>query len=142
MSVEEPVGQYVKVQEAMDGLDQPDDEDKEEIITIVKDANQDIEIAITPHAASLPLEDGTPLFKACSRAGLIYVKARWKEKKLNFELAKQLDRLYEEKMHYIIGALKSIPTVRTKSVVISKDPRDKKLPLPTQYQVFVFDDFA
>ena len=142
MSVEEPVGQYVKLQDALDALDQPDDLDKEEILTMVKDANQDIEIAITPHAESLPLEDGTPLFKACSRAGLIYVKARWKEKKLNFELAKQLDRLYEEKMHYIIGALKSIPTVRTKSVVIPKDPRDKKLPLPTQYQVFVFDDFA
>ena len=142
MSVEEPVGQYVKLQEAIDALDQPDDLDKEEILTIVKDANQDCTINITPYAASLPLEDGTPLFKACSRAGLIYVKARWKEKKLNFELAKQLDSLYNQKIHYIIDALKSVPTVRTKSVVISKDPRDKKLPLPTQYQVFVFDDFA
>jgi len=142
LSVEEPVGQYVKLQEAIDGLDQPDDQDKEEILTIVKDANHDITIKLTPYAATLPLDEGTENFKAASRAGLIYVKARWKEKKLNFELAKTLDTRYERKMKDLQKALESIPTTRTKSVVISKDPRDVKLPLPTQYQVFVFDDFA
>ena len=27
-------------------------------------------------------------------------------------------------------------------LIVSEDPRDKKLPLPTQYSNFVFDDFA
>ena len=136
------VGQYVKLQEAKDALDFPDDLDDEELLGMVKDANQDIEMAITPHADTLPIPDGVPIFKACSRAGLIYVKARWKEKKHNFELAKTLDALYSEKMHYIVLALKSVPENRTKGLIVSTDPRDAKLPLPTQYSNFVFDDFA
>ena len=136
------VGQYVKLQEAKDALDFPDDLDDEELLGMVKDANQDIEMAITPHADTLPIPDGVPIFKACSRAGLIYVKARWKEKKHNFELAKTLDALYSEKMHYIVLALKSVPEGRTKVLLVKTDPRDKKLPLPSQYDIFVFDDFA
>lgn len=136
------IGQYVKLREAKDALDIDDDVDDEEIITIVKDANQDIEIAITPYADTLPIPDGVPIFKACSRAGLIYCKARWKEKKHNFELAKTQDTLYEEKMAKIIKALKSVPENRTKGLIVAADPRDKKLPLPTQYANFVFDDFA
>lgn len=136
------VGQYVKLQEVKDAGDFPDDLDDEELLTIIKDANQDIEIAITPHADTLPIPDGVPIFKACGRAGLIYCKARWKEKKHNFELAKVLDTLYQEKMHYIIMALKSVPENRTKSLIVTTDPRDAKLPLPTQYSNFVFDDFA
>lgn len=136
------VGQYVKLQEAKDALDFPDDVEDEELIGIVKDANQDIEMAITPHADTLPIPDGVPIFKACSRAGLIYCKARWKEKKHIFELAKTLDALYSEKMHSIILALQSVPENRTKGLIVSVDPRDAKLPLPTQYSNFVFDDFA
>lgn len=142
MSVEGNVGQYVKLQEAKDALDFPDDVDDEELVAIVKDANQDIEIKLTPFAAVLPLADGVPNFKAAGRAGLIYVNARWKEKKHNFELAAVLDKRYEQKMKDLQQALKTEPTVRTKSVIVSEDPRDKKLPLPTQYSNFVFDDFA
>jgi len=68
------VGQYVKLQEAKDALDFPDDVEDEELIGIVKDANQDIEMAITPHADTLPIPDGVPIFKACSRAGLIWLR--------------------------------------------------------------------
>lgn len=132
----------MKLQEVKDALDLPDDVDEREVIDIVKDANQDIEIAITPYAATIPITDGSAIFKACSRAGLIYCKARWKEKKHIFELAKTLNEQYEEKMKYIIKALQSVPTDRTKAVIVSEDPRDAKLPLPTQYANFVFDDFA
>lgn len=139
---ESNIGQYVKLQEAKDAGDFPDDLDDEELLTIVKDANQDMELAITPHADTLPIPDGVPIFKALSRAGLIYVRARWKEKKHNYELAKTLDALYETKMAKIIKALRSVPESRTKTLLVKTDPRDKKLPLPTQYSNFVFDDFA
>lgn len=142
LSAEGNVGQYVKFQEAKDALDFPDDVDDEELTTLVKDANQDIEIKLTPYAATLPLADGTPNFKAAGRAGLIYVNARWKEKKHNFELAITLDKRYEQKMKDLQQALKTEPTIRTQSLIVSDDPRDKKLPLPSQYANFVFDDFA
>ena len=142
MSVDEiPVGQYVKWQEVKDALDFPDDTNEEEMTTILKDANQDIETKLRPYAATLPIEDGTPEFKAAARAGVIYVNARWKEKKLNFELANQLDKRYEKKMADLIQVFKTKPTVRTKALVVSHDPRDEKLPLPTQYSTFVFDDY-
>lgn len=142
MSAETNVGQYVKPQEAKDALDKPDNVEHEEIMTIVKEANHDIEVKLRPVANALPLVDGTPEFKAASRAGLLYVKARWKEKKHNFELAEKLDKRYEGKMRDLIDFLQSIPTDRTKAVIVSTDPRDAKLPLPTQYDHFVFDDFA
>lgn len=145
LSVDEStIGQYVKYQEVFDGLDLPDDVNKEEILTILKEANQDIQIKLKPHAAALPLPEGTENFKAASRAGLIYVNARWKEKKHNFDLAAKLDTRYERKMNDLIKAIKSEPleNPRTKSLLIASDPRDAKLPLPTQYPNFVFDDFA
>ena len=98
MSVDEqPIGQYVKIQEAKDKLDFPDDVDDAELLVIINDANQDIETKLTPFADTLPLPDGSADFKAAARAGLIYVNARWKEKKHNFELAKTLDAQYERK---------------------------------------------
>ncbi len=136
------VGQYVTFDEAKNGLDIPDDADKEELTTIVKESNQDMEMIMFPHVDVLPIPDGTPVFKACSRAGMLYVKARWKEKKHNFEVAKTLDKLYAEKMRNVIKALEAKPTDRTKSFLISQDSREDKLPLPTQYANFVFDDFA
>ena len=143
MSVDEVVvGQYVKLTEAKKSLDITDNVDDQEIITIVKEANQDLEIAITPVADAVPIPDGTAIFKALGRTGLIYVRARWKEKKHNFKLAETLDKLYSEKLMYIVKALESEPTDRTKSFIISQDPREGKLPLPTQYANFVFDDFA
>lgn len=142
MSVEAVIGQYVKLQEVKDGLDFPDNVDDEELITMIKEANQDIEIKLRPFAATLPLADGTPNFKASSRAGLIYVNARWKEKKHNFELSAKLDIRYEKKMKDVQQSLKTEPTVRTQSVIVSDDPRDAKLPLPAQYDIFVFDNFA
>ena len=142
MSAEVQVGQYVKLQEARTALDIDDDLDDEELTTIVKDANQDLEIAITPVVDAVPVVDGTAVFKALGRTGLIYVRARWKEKKHNFKLAETLDKLYMEKLMYIVKALESEPTDRTKSFIISQDPREAKLPLPTQYANFVFDDFA
>lgn len=144
LSVEVPVGQYVKPEEAKDAIDSPDDVNIEEILTIVKDANQDIETKLRPYAATLPLADGTPNFKAAARAGLIYVQARWKEKKHNFELAEKLDKRYENKMIDVIKAVRAEPLAnpRTQSVLIATDPRESKLPLPTQYSNFVFDDYA
>lgn len=142
MSVEVNVGQYVKLTEAKKALDITDNVDDQEIITIVKEANQDLEIAITPVVDVVPVADGTAIFKALGRAGLIYVRARWKEKKHNFKLAETLDKLYSEKVMYIVQALKSEPTDRSKSFLVSQDPREAKLALPTQYSNFVFDDFA
>lgn len=142
LSAEAVIGQYVKLQEVKDQLDFPDDVDDAELIMMVKEANQDIEVKLRPYAATLPLADGTPNFKAASRAGVIYVNARWKEKKHNFELSTKLDTRYEKKMKDIQQALKTEPTVRTQSLIVSTDPRDAKLPIPSQYANFVFDDFA
>jgi len=144
LSDEAVIGQYVKLQEVKDGLDFPDDVDDAEIIIMVKEANQDIETKLKPVAAFLPLVDGTPNFKACSRAGLIYVKSLWKEKKHNFELAAQLEKRYDKKMVDVVKAVKAEPIAnpRTQSLIISEDPRNAKLALPTQYSNFVFDDFA
>lgn len=144
LSVEIPVGQYVKLQEVKDGNDFPDDLDDEELLVMIKEANQDIETKLKPVAASLPLADGTPNFKACSRAGLIYVRSLWKEKKHNFELSDKLESRYNKKMVDIIKAVKAEPIAnpRTQTLLVSRDPRDAKLPAPTQYDNFVFDDFA
>lgn len=42
----------------------------------------------------------------------------------------------------IIGRLKSIPTSRTKPVLVATDPRNSKMPLPTQAGIYAFDDWA
>lgn len=141
MSVEAVIGQYVKLQEVKDANDFPDDLDDEELLTMIKEANQDIETKIVPYADKLPLTDGDPDFKAAGRAGLIYVRSLWKEKKHNFELADRLDKRYLRKIDDLIALLEAKPHDRTKALIIGNEPRDAKLPLPTQYSTFVFDDF-
>jgi len=143
LSVDEvPIGQYVKLQEVKDANDFPDDLDDEEVLTMIKEANQDIDTKLAPYADLLPLSDGGVDFKAASRAGLIYVRSLWKEKKHNFELAEKLDKRYQRKMADLIALLLAKPHERTKSLIVGNDPRDAKLPIPTQYDIFTFDDFA
>lgn len=44
--------------------------------------------------------------------------------------------------HGLIQKMKADRTDRTKSTMITYDPRDNKIPLPTQNDIYTFDDFA
>ncbi len=137
------IGQYVKLDPVKKDLEITDAVDDEELLGLINDVNQDIEIKLRPFAKVLPLPDGTADFKAASRAGKIYIKARWAEKKHNKELAEAKDKLYERKMKDLQMAMnaESATNPRTKAILISKDPREEKLILPGQLHVLITDNF-
>lgn len=142
MSTETNAENYVTLLESRTDLGIEDDQDDTILTGFIKDANEDVELKLVPFADKLPLVPGTKNFKAAKRAALIYVRARWRERKKSFELAEKLDKLYASKIKDLKAALSAEPTERKQTVLITSDPRDKKLALPTQYPIFIFDDFA
>ncbi|KKK92228.1 hypothetical protein LCGC14_2705030 [marine sediment metagenome] len=121
MSLETTAENYVTLQEARTDLGIDDDQDDPILAGFIKDANEDVELKLVPYSTQLPLEAGTKVFKAAKRAALIYVRARWRERKKSFELAEKLDKNYETKITDLKKALEAEPTTRTKPVLHSLD---------------------
>lgn len=60
----------------------------------------------------------------------------------NTERAKEYRITWEEGIKRLQAKYRATPTDRRKSLLVGQDPRNKKLPLPTQASVFAFDEFA
>ena len=121
MSLETTAENYVTLQEARTDLGIDDDQDDPILAGFIKDANEDVELTLVPFADKLPLVAGSKTFKAAKRAALIYVRARWRERKKSFELAEKLDKNYESKIKKLKLALEAEPTTRTKPILFSND---------------------
>ena len=131
---------YVELEEVKQFLSiENNNEDDELLETLILDANQEIELRLKPYAESFPLIE--EFFSQATKAGMYHVNSCYREHALNGEAADRLMKKFEKKMVTLIGALKAVPTERTKTILISTDSRDSKVILPTQASIFAFDDF-
>lgn len=71
----------------------------------------------------------------------LYIAYRHK-RKINSPNAGNFESDWLKSVERLKTKVKSIRTTRTHPVVVSKDPRDAKVPLPTMSSIYTFDDFV
>lgn len=130
-----------------------DTQDDVQYQEFVDDANLKVSSAISRYV-DLPLDDGTDFFQSGSSAALAYArhllsidielieKAKTYLSFYNVELYGEGGTKQHPQAGGLIQELISTRNNRTKSVLVRFDPRDEKVPLTTQNDLFVSQRFG
>ena len=104
-------------------------------------SNEQVDNDISPHI-STPVDAGDSIFSHCRTLALRHAKMLWADEELNdMDKMEKYQTLYDNKLESVTKELKARRTEKTKTVLISKDPRDAKTILPTQASVLAFHNF-
>jgi len=134
-------------------LKSTDDQDDDLFLQFVNDSNAKVQTAIFRYIDT-PIGEGSIYFTRCRDAALAYArslhaidielieKSKTFVEKYNIELYGEGGTESSPKAGGLIQELIGTRTNRTKTVLVTEDPRDIKTPLPTQNDIFVFDEFA
>lgn len=124
-----------------------DNQEDDSLLQFVNNANKKIETDLSPFTDT-PIIEGSPYWSKCADAALFYARSLHAEdieqlaksdnylKKYNYELFGM------DGDHGLVQSLKATRTNRTRTVMITYDPRDSKVPMPTQNNNFVFDNYS
>ena len=124
-----------------------DTQDDDLYLQFVTNSNKKVHTTIFPYVDT-PLVEGSPYWDRCRDAALAYANSLHAEsiellEKSQHYLKKFNVEMYgEDGDHGLVQEFKATRTTRTRTTMITVDPRDNKVPLPTQNDIFVFDDFA
>lgn len=124
-------------------LEEENEKDKEWLKDKLAQANRQVENDLAGAFISYPTDPNSDLYKAFADAALSWLKyqrAIFLADKNGEETAlKEYDRIIEglKTLAKSNADLNKQPTI-----LISKDPRDTKMTLPTQSSIFAFDDYA
>ncbi len=134
-------------------LKSTDDQDDDLFLQFVNDSNGKVQTAIFRYIDT-PIGEGSIYFSRCRDAALSYArslhaidielvdKSKSYLEKYNVELYGEGGTESNPKAGGLIQELIGTRTNRTKTVLVTSDPRNIKTPLPTQNDIFVFDEFA
>lgn len=134
-------------------LKSTDDQDDDLFLQFVNDSNAKVQTAIFRYIDT-PIKEGSQYFTRCRDAALAYArslhaidielidKSKSYLEKYNVELYGEDGTETNPKAGGLIQELIGTRTNRTRTVLVTSDPREVKVPLPTQNDIFVFDDFA
>jgi len=152
MSVQ-PIDQFLTLDFFKLMLKSTDIQDDDLFLQFVNDSNAKVQTAIFRYIDT-PIGEGSIYFSRCRDAALAFArslhamdielvdKSKSYLEKYNVELYGEGGTETNPKAGGLIQELVGTRTNRTKTVMITVDPRDNKVPLPTQNDLFVFDDFA
>ena len=130
-----------------------DTQDDVQYQQFVTDANRKVSAAIFRYV-DLLLDDASDDFESAKNAALAFArhllsidielieKSKTYLSFYNVQLYGEDGTESDPKAGGLIQKLIGTRTTRTKTVLVTVDPRDNKVPLPTQNDIFVFDDFA
>lgn len=134
-------------------LKSTDNQDDDLYLQFVNDSNAKTQTAIFRYIDT-PIGEGSIYFTRCRDIALAYArhllsidielleKAKTYLEFYNVELYGEGGTESNPKAGGLIQELRGTRTNRTKTVLVTEDPRDIKTPLPTQNDIFVFDEFA
>ena len=134
-------------------LKSTDTQDDDQFMQFVNDANAKVQTVIFRYIDT-PISPGSIYFSRCRDAALAYArslhaidielidKSKSYLEKYNIELYGDGGTETNPKAGGLIQELIGTRTNRTKTVLVTSDPREIKVPLPTQNDIFVFDEFA
>lgn len=83
----------------------------------------------------------TAITDDCQGAARMYICYRYKVKQREFDSAKEYRMEFDSMINTVIKRLEALRTTRTNTVLVTDDPRRKKLLIPSQKDIFVLDDY-
>lgn len=150
---EQPIDQFLTLTFFKKMIQSTDDQDDDTYLQFVNDANGKVQTAIFRYIDT-PIGEGSSIFSRCHNAALAFARALHAEdielieksksyfEKYNIELYGEGGTEQDPKAGGLIQQLIGTRTNRTRTVLITADPRNRKVPLPTQNDIFTFDEFA
>lgn len=150
---EQPIDQYLTLDFFKLMIKSTDTQDDDLYLQFVNDANKKVQTALFRYIDT-PLGEGSPYFSRARDAALFYARSLLAFEQELLEKQRQYMGQYNIEM-YGDGGTESQPkaggliqeligtrTNRTKTVLVTSDPRDFKIPLPTQNDIYTFDRYA
>lgn len=143
----QPISQFLTLTFFKEILQVTDTLDDNSLLQFVNNANRKVHTTLSPYVDT-PIIEGSPYFSRCSDAALAYARSLQSEDIEQLAKAENYLKKYNYEMygmdeeHGLIQELKSIRTDRTRTIMISDDPRANKVPMPTQNLLFTFDDYS
>jgi len=134
-------------------LKSTDTQDDDLFLQFVNDSNAKVQTAIFRYIDT-PIKEGSEFFSRCRDAALAYArslhaidielvdKSKSYLEKYNVELYGEDGTEGNPKAGGLIQQLIGTRTNRTKTVLVISDVREKKVPLPTQNDLFTTEEFA
>jgi len=153
MSEEQPINQYLTLDFFKLMIKSTDAQDDDLYEQFVVDGNGKVQTAISRYIDT-PIPDGSVFFSRCRNAALAFARSLQAEdieliekannylKKYNVELYGQGGTKDYPQAGGLIQELISTRNNRTVTILARTDPRDNKVPLPTQNDLFVSQDFG
>lgn len=150
---EQPIDQYLTLDLFKSLIQSTDTQDDDLFLQFVNDANGKVQTAISRYIDT-PIGEGSEFFSRCRSAALAYARSLHAEDieliaKSETYLAKYNVELYgaEGTEDYpqaggLIQQLIATRNNRTETVLARFDPRDQKVPLPSQNDLFVSQRFG
>lgn len=150
---EQPIDQYLTLEKFKLVIKSTDDLDDNLYNQFVNDANAKVQTAIFRYVDT-PIKSGSVYYSRAANAALSFARSL---QAIDIELIEKSKTYIEQYNMEMYGAegteghpmaggliqeLIGTRTNRTKTVMITVDPRNNKVPLPTQNDLFVFDEFA
>lgn len=105
------------------------------------EANQDVDARIKPYADSIPFEPGTPLHGQLAKAAMHNARRLWFNHIRQHKLEEAERQQYEAKMEVLVASIIADRGTRRRAVMVSADPREGRLLLPSQKETFILDAF-
>jgi len=152
MSVQ-PIDQYLTLDFFKKMIQSTDTQDDDLYLQFVNDANGKVQTAIARYIDT-PIGEGSEIFSRCHNAALAYARALQAEdielieksknylEKYNIELYGEGGTQDHPMAGGLIQELISTRNNRTETILARFDPREIKVPLPTQNDLFVSQRFG
>lgn len=110
-------------------------------LEIIDSSNQELDTRLHPYVDT-PIPPGSNLYARARSIALMFAKSLWAEEQQLLEKSKTLLEKYEIKIKALIDELIANRNNRTKTILARFDPREQKVPLPTQNDLFVSQRFG
>ncbi len=152
MSVQ-PIDSYLTLDFFKKLIQSTDTQDDDLYLQFVNDGNGKVQTAISRYIDT-PIGEGSEIFSRCRNAALAYARALHAEdielieksknylEKYNIELYGEGGTKNQPMAGGLIQELISTRNNRTETILARFDPRDIKVPLPTQNDLFVSQRFG
>lgn len=153
MATTQPIDQFLTKNLLKKMLGSTDTQDDDSYIQFVDDSNSKVHTAIAPYITT-PIGQGSEFWSRCKNAALAYARSLHAEdiellEKSKHYMEKYNIELYGEdgsegypKAGGLIQKIISTRTTQVVSVLAVTDPRDNKVPLTTQLDLFVSEEFG
>lgn len=150
---EQPIDSYLTLDFFKKMIQSTDTQDDDLFLQFVNDGNGKVQTAIARYIDT-PIGEGSEIFSRCHNAALAYARALHAEdielieksknylEKFNIELYGEGGTKNQPMAGGLIQELISKRNNRTETILARFDPREIKVPLPTQNDLFVSQRFG